>query len=155
MVVDGVFFFLLYIIYFFWKWRQKELFFHTLVSMYLVTVFLLTLSPFFTSLTSIFSHRYEPMMLEPFRDFLAGYEFADWQIILNIMMFIPFGFLLPRIRNYKGYQVVFVSFLLSTAIELIQPLISSYRCSDITDVICNTLGGFIGYILYKIVQRKK
>lgn len=152
MWIDFTIFIMIYLFYFYPKWKHQELLFHTLIYIYLMAVFFLTLSPCLTSLTSIFSHRYEPMMMEPFRDFLAGYENADWQIILNIIMFVPLGFLLPKIRQYNGYQLVFVCFLVSTGIELVQPLLSAYRCSDITDIICNTLGGLIGYLLYKTIK---
>lgn len=155
MIIDLVMFGLIYILYFYPRWKYKELLIHTIFYIYLVTLFALTLSPFFTSLTSIFSHRYQPMMMEPFRDVMAGYEMADIQIVLNILLFIPFGFLLPQVRRLNVKQVTFYSFLLSALIEVIQPLINYYRASDITDVICNTLGGLLGYILYKVVLKLK
>ena len=37
---------------------------------------------------------------------------------------------------------------LSLSIELLQPLLNGARRSDITDVITNTLGGLLGYLLF-------
>ena len=153
MVLDGIIFSTFYFIYFFPKWRKKELFYHTLFYVYLIALFLITLSPFFTSLTTLFQSGFQPMLLEPFRDIIAGYAMADLQIFLNILLFLPFGFLLPTIRNLKCRQVVFNAFLLSFFIEVFQPVINSYRKSDITDIICNTLGGLIGYGLYYIYRK--
>ncbi len=46
----------------------------------------------------------------------------------------------------------FYTFLLSFSIELLQPLINGFRSSDITDIITNTIGGIIGYIMYLIFR---
>lgn len=135
------------------RWRKKDIYFHTLIYIYLVAVFLLTLSPCISSITSIFSHPYKPMMMEPFRDMLAGYENADWQVVLNVLLFIPLGFLLPKIRKVNLKHVLLISFIISLSIELIQPLLNTARCSDITDIICNTFGGVLGYILYKQIKK--
>lgn len=135
------------------RWRKKDIYFHTLIYIYLVAVFLLTLSPCILSISSVFSHPYKPMMMQPFRDMLAGYENADWQVLLNVILFIPLGFLLPKIRKVKIKHVLLISFIISLSIELIQPLLNTTRCSDITDIICNTLGGVLGYILYKKIKK--
>lgn len=153
MNIDLIAFCLFYIVVLFPRWRKRELFFHTICYIYLVSVFMLTLSPCIMSLRSIFSHHYQPMLLEPFRDILSGYAYADIQIILNIILFIPFGFLVSKVKQMSKYKVVFYSFVLSLCIELIQPLLSVYRYSDITDIICNTLGGLIGCLLFGYIKR--
>lgn len=155
MIMDMCIFGLIYILYFYPKWKEKELIYHTFFYVYMMALFALTLSPFFTSLTSVFSHPFQPMMMEPFRDVVHGYKMADLQVFLNVLLFIPFGFLVPHIFKLKGKSVVVYSFLLSTFIEMIQPMINSYRSSDITDVICNTLGGLVGYLLYKLALKLK
>lgn len=43
--------------------------------------------------------------------------------------------------------------LLSLCIELLQPLLTTNRTSDITDVIANTAGGLAGYLLFLPVGR--
>ena len=69
-------------------------------------------------------------------------------------MTIPFGFLLPLVKkaNVKVLKVVLYTFLLSLFIELLQPLINGCRSSDITDLITNVIGGFIGYLIYLIFK---
>ena len=69
-------------------------------------------------------------------------------------MTIPFGFILPLIKNKKTnlIKIILYTFLLSLGIELLQPLINDFRSSDITDLITNVLGGIIGYILYIIFK---
>lgn len=110
--------------------------------------------PIITSLPFIFNHPYKPMNLVPFIDVFNGRGDFLRQVGLNVMMTIPFGFLLPLIndKNAKLFKVTFYTFLLSLSIELLQPLINGFRSSDVTDLITNTLGGIIGYIIYLIFK---
>ena len=76
------------------------------------------------------------------------------QVGLNVIMMIPFGFLLPLVKNgnAKLLKTVLYTFILSFSIELLQPLINGFRASDITDIITNIIGGIIGYIGYLIFK---
>ena len=64
----------------------------------------------------------------------------------NILMFIPFGFLFVLLtKHIKFYVVTLSGALLSLLIEILQ--LFSFRATDIDDVILNTLGTFIGFLL--------
>ncbi len=65
--------------------------------------------------------------------------------ILNIILFMPLGFLLPVIwKKYRSVKkTVFMGFAISVIIELLQ--IFTFRLTDIDDLITNTLGTFLGY----------
>lgn len=69
--------------------------------------------------------------------------------VLNILLFMPLGFLLPTIwpqfRTIK--KTVCTGFLFSLAIELGQLL--NHRITDIDDLLMNTLGAILGYLLYR------
>ncbi len=75
------------------------------------------------------------------------------QILLNVLMMIPFGFLLPVIKKCRLWRCIMYTFLLSLIIELLQPLINDYRSADITDLITNTIGGLVGYLLYLVLRQ--
>ena len=73
----------------------------------------------------------------------------------NIIMFIPLGIFLPllfkKLDNLA--KITFVGFLFSLAIELSQLVVmmlfyASQRVFDIDDLIANTLGAIIGYIIF-------
>lgn len=85
------------------------------------------------------------------RDLRLGYGNAERQVFLNVLMTVPFGILWPVVRRGKAgvFRTVGAAFLLSLCIELVQPLLPTARMSDITDLICNTAGGLIGYGLYR------
>ena len=55
-------------------------------------------------------------------------------------------------ENTKLLKVAFYTFLLSLGIEILQPFISGFRSSDITDIITNVTGGIVGYIMYLIFK---
>ena len=69
---------------------------------------------------------------------------------MNIIMFMPLGFLIPFIwRNYrKLLKIVLVAGGLSVFIEFAQ--IPTNRITDIDDLIMNTLGAAFGYLIWKI-----
>ena len=73
------------------------------------------------------------------------------QFFLNIMVFVPVGYLLPYVYTWFRSRVrirpVAFCFLLSLLIENIQ-LISRRGTYDFDDIISNTLGGLIGQLLY-------
>ena len=156
-LVDFVVLFILYIFIFYKRWKVKGkdiLFINTIMYIYLSFVLYFTLMPIITSLPFVFNHSYVPMNLVPFIDVSTGRGDFIRQVVLNIVMTIPFGFLLPLIKNKKInlMKTILYKFLLSLGIEILQPLINGFRSSDITDLVTNILGGIIGYILYLIFK---
>lgn len=75
-------------------------------------------------------------------------------IIGNVVGFMPFGFFLPVVsrRGRRWYNTVLLSFTLSLCIEVTQ-LVFKVGSFDVDDLFLNTLGGMIGYIAYRLVQR--
>lgn len=69
--------------------------------------------------------------------------------VLNIVMFVPLGFLVPLIwkRMGKASYIILTGFAFSLLIETSQLL--SYRGTDVDDLILNTLGAAVGFLLYK------
>lgn len=147
----------LYAFVFFKKWKgrgREALLVNTLFYLYLSLVLYFTLMPVIASLPFLFHHPYRPMNLTPFIDVLLGRGDFYRQILLNILMTVPFGFLFPLTRNRRGGfgRTIFFCFLMSLGIELFQPLISGTRSSDITDIITNVTGGAAGYLLYRLFR---
>lgn len=69
----------------------------------------------------------------------------------NVVGFVPFGFILPLIsRRVRGFFLITLSgFTLSLLVEVIQ-LVTKVGCFDVDDMILNTLGAAIGYILFAV-----
>lgn len=138
------------------KWIVKgkdKLVVNTLMYIYISFVLFFTLMPIISSLPFIFNHPYGFMNLTPFSDVLGGRGDFIRQVLLNVIMMIPFGFLLPLANKRCNFiRVIIYTFLFSLSIELLQPLINGFRSSDITDLITNTCGGAIGYVFYLIFK---
>lgn len=72
--------------------------------------------------------------------------------ILNILMFVPLGYALPFIwKQTNLIKVILIGLLSTIFIEFIQGFM--YRDSAIDDVICNTLGALLGYLLYLLTKK--
>ena len=72
-------------------------------------------------------------------------------------MFLPLGFLLPQLRKRGFLLTLFAGFTLSLFIESVQLmyLLSGtpyLRAFDVTDLINNTLGAALGWIIYRILR---
>ena len=146
---------LLYAFIFFRKWRPQGkgvLLVNTLMYSYLSFVLFFTMMPVIASIPSVLDHPYEPMNLVPFIDVSLGRGDFFRQVVLNVIMTLPFGFLFPltRDKRAKFSVTVFSCFLMSLGIEILQPFFN--RSSDITDLITNVIGGVLGYGLYAIFK---
>lgn len=94
--------------------------------------------------------------LIPFLDIINDPAAYIKNSILNIVLFVPLGFLLPVIwrERYRSLRKVILSGLgVSAAIELLQ--IFTFRLTDIDDLITNAAGASLGYYLAKLYTSRK
>ena len=83
-----------------------------------------------------------------YRSQLGWVSFAN--LIGNIVVFIPFGFFMPMASRYRSFLLTMTYSLgLSILVEAFQ-FVSRVGSFDVDDIILNTLGGIIGYILFVI-----
>ena len=90
--------------------------------------------------------------LVPFQDFSASNIEG---MILNAVMFAPLGFLLPAyFERYRHCgRTLTAGFLTSLAVELIQ--LFTFRATDVDDLIMNTLGTLVGFLIAKLIFRHR
>jgi len=85
---------------------------------------------------------------------LVGLSIGDLPTsLLNILMLVPFGFGLPFLIGFRFARVVASGALFSLAIEALQLATgqlagTTFRVADVNDVIFNTTGAAIGYLLF-------
>lgn len=153
--IDIVIMLLLYIVFLFKKWKRKgkkDLLINTLLYFYFIGFLYFTLMPVITSLPFMFNHPYTKMNLNLFDDLINGRGDYLIQIVLNIILTVPFGFLISyKIDKVNLLKVILYTFILSLGAELLQPLIN-LRSADITDLLTNVVGGIIGYIFFKLIS---
>lgn len=89
----------------------------------------------------------EEINLIPFRDGIS------LSMILNVVMFMPLGFLLPLL--WKEYQslvrTAIIGFCFSCGIEFCQ--LFNRRVSDVDDLLMNTLGAIFGWLIWIVSSR--
>lgn len=100
--------------------------------------------------------------LEPFKEIIRfvtyrnrlGMGVVIANLLGNVAAFVPFGLFLPGLVNNRfGFVgMTLLSFDLSLFIELLQ-LASKVGSFDVDDLILNTIGGLIGYCIFRIVLK--
>ncbi|MCE6992030.1 VanZ family protein [Dyadobacter sp. CY323] len=75
------------------------------------------------------------------------------EMIMNCVIFIPFGLLLcANFKNARFLPKLAIIFAFSVIVELLQ-YIFAIGATDITDLITNTLGGFLGLQIYDLSKK--
>lgn len=76
--------------------------------------------------------------------------------LLNFVLFVPYGFLLPFVFSsckWNWRKVVIIGGVTSLVIEILQMFGGRY--AEIDDFLINTFGAFSGYIIYVCVHELK
>lgn len=86
-------------------------------------------------------------------------------VVGNVVAFMPFGFLVPVLYReqrkggaHMGHYfrsflfVSFLGFLFSLAVETVQ-LVTKVGCFDVDDLLLNTIGVMLGYVVYYISKK--
>lgn len=102
-------------------------------------------------------HRIEPV---PFWSYYKAIVEKDvalaLQMLGNVVIFIPFGVLLPtawkRMRNIRC--IILIAASVSLSLELVQ-LIFKLGLFEFDDVFHNTLGAVIGYWIWRMIKKRK
>ncbi|WP_369345647.1 VanZ family protein [Caldalkalibacillus mannanilyticus] len=76
-------------------------------------------------------------------------------IILNVLLTIPFGFLLPFLKSVNFKKIGIYGIVLTLSIESLQLIVylllgAHNRFIDINDIFSNFIGVICGYFLFKI-----
>lgn len=156
LFIHYVLFIAIYFLYFFPFWKEKikrQATAHIVFLIYLLIVLSVTVIPLPNLL--YFSNNDVTVSINfiPFRDLFYGYKYAKREVFLNVIMLVPFGIMLPIVTNKKWFRTTKATLLFSLTIEVTQLLTVLFestnpRIVDITDIITNTIGGLIGYLLF-------
>lgn len=136
---------------------------------YLLLILILTLQPIFISSYKLtvdevkLSGNIKPfsLIIPQWRNVLSGQRGAFRQFFGNIIMFMPVGILMPLIfkRTKRFFWMLLGGFLFALSIETLQLVLCfagmCLRSFDVDDLILNTFGAMLGYIVYLIAFHKK
>jgi glycopeptide antibiotics resistance protein len=92
--------------------------------------------------------------LIPFNEALTGDGKIDLpEIILNVVIFVPLGLYAGILfRKWSFQKQLLFYFLVSLLIEGLQFILGA-GAFDTTDIVTNTLGGIIGLLLFKAIEK--
>ena len=136
------------LIRFFYLQNHRERFcFHREFSYLIAVVYMLLL---FEILTMTELNSAGGMNLVPFSEILRydfGTKMFNYNVFGNILIFVPFGYLIGTYVNPKKiWPVLITTLITSLSIEFVQLQIG--RSFDIDDILLNVVGGFIGYLIH-------
>ncbi len=100
------------------------------------------------------SRELEFNLISSYRSAWNNWSMREWRyMILNILMFVPFGFLFPLIsRKLQSFWKVYLSgFILTLFVEMLQYATGRGIC-ETADLFHNLLGTMIGYGVFCIVM---
>ena len=146
------------------KFQIKQELLYLFFYLYIIFVFILTLVPVPLTETEVPKYKlinFIPVIhtlkvflatLSPEESHLRGQVFQN--IAGNIILFIPLGMFLPfifkKMRSLK--RIAIAGFAFSLCIELAQlfsRIFENYRTVDIDDIILNTAGAVIGFLIIR------
>lgn len=98
---------------------------------------------------------------EPWAPALALIPFHDYEVgdaLTNVVVFVPLGVLIPLLmRRPSWWKVLLGAAAVSLAIELLQlaaqRLFSGGHVADVNDLIWNTVGGVVGFVVLVLLCR--
>lgn len=151
------------------KISKEKLFIGSIIYFISISIIMLTIFPITIDKRIIQSDielGYEPINnLIPFKTIYNeitsnGYSHIKssiYQLGGNFIMLFPLGYLIPIMFNKKinFKSIILIIFSITLSIESTQFIIGkfinyNYRSFDIDDIILNTLGGILGYLILKL-----
>ena len=165
--------FLLFLVFAVWRWltvcaqkrrgvptrdKRREallwVFVFYLICLYQITVFRYGISP---NLWHAWQNSLDSINLTPFvHTVKLYYAYTKWfffyNLLGNILWFVPFGALLPVVGKRHGFWfTTAMGFCCSVSIEVLQFAFAT-GISDVDDIIFNTAGTVLGFILYLCIR---
>lgn len=111
--------------------------------------------------TSEVEYRYNLVLFQEIKRFfyhsdILGIKVVMMNIVGNVVAFMPFGYFVPRLAKRKVgfFATTLFSLEFSLFVEAVQ-LVTKTGSFDVDDLLLNTLGGILGYIVYCIVHKRR
>ncbi len=94
---------------------------------------------------------YEPEPFWTYRMIMEGQTGFIMEALLNVLMLVPVGFLIGMLKR-SFWTAAGAGFLFSAFIEIMQ-LVTTRGLCETDDVLHNTLGAIVGYVIWKMGKR--
>ena len=100
-----------------------------------------------------FENVYKVFLCQRTANFIPDfYRHINLEVILNVVLFLPFGVLYPLAKKVKSWKkTVLAGVICTVGVEALQPLVG--RAFDVNDIILNTLGILLSSTLFFLCAR--
>ena len=88
------------------------------------------------------------------RAILTGKKYLKRQILWNVLLFVPIGLGVSTMMKRQSWIAIVMGAMFSTALEILQ-LMTHRGLFEWDDIVYNTIGALIGFLLYLILKRLK
>ncbi|USK57812.1 VanZ family protein (plasmid) [Cytobacillus solani] len=141
------------------KYKKSNMYilFYTIFFVYILNVIKYTIFPI--EIGTLFVEELKEQLSTFSRTNVIPFKFQNFeQTFLNILLTIPFGFGLPYLKKVNIKSALLLGILFSFLIESTQFIISlvigyPYRVTDINDILANSIGVIVGYLLFKLFSK--
>ncbi len=139
-------------LYLYGTWKDRKIL-RSVFFLYMVLVAGLLILPVIGSLENLLHPSFSYNLI-PYIDLIQKNGDYHFQIVMNLLITLPLGFFLKEVLSYSYPKALGKTILCITVLEIAQALLHSYRCCDITDIINNSIGMSIGYLLTVLLTKK-
>lgn len=144
------------------KDKNKRSIYRGLFIIYLIGMaYLLFFSERYGRTSQSQGYRYNLVLFHEIKRYVSYYDIIGTEgmvlnLIGNVIAFMPFGFGLSLFKRGKIgiFLAFFLSFAFSFCIESIQ-LLYKIGIFDVDDLLLNTIGGVLGYLVYRFIKALK
>ena len=105
------------------------------------------------------TYQYNLTLFKEIKRFITYRESLGMKAVIlnlfgNVAAFLPFGMIVPMMnRRFRGFlPIVLLTFEFSLLVETIQ-LVCKVGSFDVDDLLLNTVGGILGYLMFAVMDR--
>ena len=138
------------------KRRQYRILGKLLFILYIIFVFyFLLISEIYGRTGEMQEYHFNLILFKEIRRFWnyreqLGMFAAVTNLLGNVLIFLPFGFFMPWASKHRSFFITsFYSLVFSFVVEVFQ-FFMKVGCFDVDDLLLNTIGGMIGYIVFTV-----
>ena len=126
---------------------NKKFVFHEEFMNLLFIIYILLLFELLTGTENEYGSQFNIMPFVEILRYEVGSKMFIYNVVGNILLFIPFGYFVSKFTNTKKILHIFIiTIITSVTIELMQVQIG--RSFDIDDILLNVIGGILGYFCF-------
>lgn len=96
--------------------------------------------------------RYNLELFWTIKGILAGRSYLIWEVFWNVVLFIPMGLMVSALILHRRWTALPICVVASTVVEIVQ-LLTRRGMFEFDDIIYNSVGAALGFVLYLMLRK--